>query len=245
MDEGYFHKRADFHANRVGVDPELFRRLVATESNWNPNIVAKGSGATGLTQVISSTAADPGFGVKPITNRYDHEDSLRFGADYLSALGKKYKGDMDKALAAYNWGTGHVDQKAINADGSLNYGALPEETRKYIAKINGTQVRPDTKVVNSQQPAEVAPPKQMSPVDSGLANSEYSKEMDFIRGQREALANGYAMSMVEPQEELGMAKIAAAPVFNMPKVTMVAPPLKYGKGTSKRKAGNYNLVGVA
>ncbi|MBW2186753.1 MAG: lytic transglycosylase domain-containing protein, partial [Deltaproteobacteria bacterium] len=40
---------------------------------------------------------------------------------------EKYDGDLDHALAAYNWGQGNVDRKGLEH--------MPTETRNYIAKV--------------------------------------------------------------------------------------------------------------
>ena len=106
MSENNRHRRvASQMAERYGVDPEIFNRLIAKESSWNPN--AKGSaGEIGYTQIMAETATNPGYGVTPIKDRSDPIDNLRFGAEYLGALLKEYDGDYNKALMAYNGGRG-------------------------------------------------------------------------------------------------------------------------------------------
>jgi len=49
------------------------------------------------------------------------------GSKYLKQLLDKYDGDLDHALAAYNWGQGNVDRYGLEK--------MPEETRNYLAKI--------------------------------------------------------------------------------------------------------------
>ena len=99
-------------AKKYGVDPELFVRLVQKESNFDPN--AKGAaGEIGLTQIMYKTGLQPGLGVKPIEDRGDALDNLRFGAEYLAALLEYYQGDYRKALMAYNGGMGNVDKGTV------------------------------------------------------------------------------------------------------------------------------------
>ena len=110
MSENNRHRRvAAQMAERYGVDPELFTRLVARESGWDPN--ARGAaGEIGYTQIMAETARDPGFGFRPIHYRSDAVDNLRFGAQYLGKLIDYYDGDYSKAVMAYNGGAGNVDK---------------------------------------------------------------------------------------------------------------------------------------
>ena len=47
---------------------------------------------------------------------------------------RKYRGDVAKALAAYNWGQGNVDRD-VAAHGDAWQRFAPKETRDYISKI--------------------------------------------------------------------------------------------------------------
>jgi len=112
-------------AERYGVDPELYVRLVERESGFDPN--ARGAaGEIGLTQIMAATGLDPGYGVKPIEDRLDPIDNLRFGAEYLGKMTKHYDGDVSKALMAYNGGGGNVDE------GTVSSGA-----KKYATELLG------------------------------------------------------------------------------------------------------------
>ena len=127
QDRGYLERLARSIAAARGIDPDLFVRLINQESGFNPTVRSE-KGALGLAQVMPDTAKDPGFGVKPISDRLDPVESLRFGADYFAAMLKRYDGDVAKALAAYNFGPGNVDKGR----------KYPEETRNYIASIMQT-----------------------------------------------------------------------------------------------------------
>ena len=131
MSENNRHRRvASQMAERYGVDPEVFTRLIARESSWDPN--AKGAnGELGYTQIMLETGIDPGYGVKPINDRNDPIDNLRFGAEYLGALVKEYNGDYNKALMAYNGGPGNV-----------NKGTVSDAAQKYAAAVmSGKEVQ--------------------------------------------------------------------------------------------------------
>lgn len=102
-------------AERYGVDSELFAKLITKESNWD--VDAKGdAGEIGLTQILPKTGLDPGFGVTPIQDRSDPIENLRFGAEYLAALVKHFKGDYRKALMAYNGGHSNVEKGTVTSD---------------------------------------------------------------------------------------------------------------------------------
>lgn len=84
----------------------------------------KKSGALGITQILPSTGANPGYGVKPLQNDSEAE-YRRFGAEYLAAMLKLFGGDRSKALAAYNFGPGNVSKGS----------AYPQETLDYVSRI--------------------------------------------------------------------------------------------------------------
>ena len=79
---------------------------------------------------MPATRKDPGYGVTaPKDDSY--EEHFRFAQEYLSAMYKKF-GNIEHALAAYNYGPGNVD-KWIKEGADIN--KLPAETRDYIAKL--------------------------------------------------------------------------------------------------------------
>jgi soluble lytic murein transglycosylase-like protein len=134
MQENELRALAAQMAERYGLDPVIFTRMIETESSFNPNARNARTGATGLGQVMSATAQDPGFGVTPLRDRLDAVENLRFSAEYLSAMVRRYGGDYRKGLAAYNAGPGTVDR----------VGGIPEipETQDYLAKVLGGPMRP-------------------------------------------------------------------------------------------------------
>lgn len=120
------------YAQQYGLDPELFVRQMVQESGLNPDAVSP-KGASGIAQIMPDTARDPGFGVRPIEDTTDPEESLRFGAEYMRALLDKYGGDYGLALAAYNAGPKTVDDA----------GGIPpiRETQNYVASILGGKMQ--------------------------------------------------------------------------------------------------------
>lgn len=108
-------------ASDNGVDPALLDALVAQESSYNPAAVSS-KRAVGLTQLMPDTAR--GLGV---TDPFDPAQNLQGGAKYLSQMLKRFNGNVESALAAYNAGPGAVQR----------YGGVPpyKETQDYVRKI--------------------------------------------------------------------------------------------------------------
>jgi soluble lytic murein transglycosylase-like protein len=110
-------------AARYQVAPEVVRAVIRAESGFDPKAVSP-AGAQGLMQLMPGTARDLG-----VTDPFDAEQNVMAGTRYLKQMLGRYGGDLDKALAAYNWGPGN-----LNRSGD---GRLPTETRRYIARIKG------------------------------------------------------------------------------------------------------------
>ena len=108
-------------AEHVSLAPELIRSVVNAESDFTSNAVSS-AGAQGLMQLMPATAQE--LGVK---DSFDPEQNLLGGSRYLKQLLDKYEGNLDQALAAYNWGQGNVDRKGLEQ--------MPKETRDYLVKV--------------------------------------------------------------------------------------------------------------
>lgn len=108
---------------RYGVDPALLAGLIEQESHFDPT-VGSSAGAQGLTELMPETAASLG-----VTDPHDPAQSIDAGARLLSEKLAEFGGDTELALAAYNAGSGAVQQ----------YHGIPPypETQEYVKKVLG------------------------------------------------------------------------------------------------------------
>ncbi|WP_168708512.1 lytic transglycosylase domain-containing protein [Hydrogenophaga sp. PAMC20947] len=118
-------------ATAYGVEYELLKAVIATESGFNPRAVSP-MGAVGLMQLMPETAQR--FGVKAQARQSveqrltDPRTNVHAGARYLAWLMKRFDGEIELALAAYNAGEGAVRRAGRQVP---NY----RETQDYVAKV--------------------------------------------------------------------------------------------------------------
>ncbi|MBP3964211.1 lytic transglycosylase domain-containing protein [Paenibacillus lignilyticus] len=118
-------------ASKYGIDPVLIKAVIHTESSYNPNAESS-AGAKGLMQLMDGTAR--GLGV---TDSFDPQQNIEGGTKFLAYLMRKYDGNEQTVLAAYNAGPGRVDRAGIksNEDFTAMMSLLPHETQRYVAKV--------------------------------------------------------------------------------------------------------------
>jgi hypothetical protein len=106
-------------AQEIGIDPDLFVRMINRESSFDPTAVSP-KGAIGLGQLMPGTASD--LGVDPTDPIQNLTGAARYYKQQLEAFGNPMI-----ALAAYNAGPGNVRK----------YGGIPpfDETQKYVQDI--------------------------------------------------------------------------------------------------------------
>jgi soluble lytic murein transglycosylase-like protein len=105
----------------TGVEEALIRAIAHAESAFIPDALSR-AGAQGVMQLMPGTAQR--FGVR---DAFNPEQNIRGGAQYLALLIRRYPGNLELAVAAYNAGEGAVDR----------YGGVPpySETRRYVARV--------------------------------------------------------------------------------------------------------------
>ena len=112
--------------------------LGQVESAWKTKAVSWAS-ASGLWQFIPSTGRMYQLRQNAyIDERNSIEQATRASARHLRDLAKRYNGNWELAMAAYNTGAGNVD-RAIARAGSANfwmiYPYIAQETRNYVPNI--------------------------------------------------------------------------------------------------------------
>ncbi|HET7113998.1 MAG TPA: transglycosylase SLT domain-containing protein [Pyrinomonadaceae bacterium] len=112
--------------------------LGQVESSWKVKAVSWAS-ASGLWQFIPGTGRRYQLRQNAyIDERNSIEQSTRASARYLKDLAKRYNGNWELAMAAYNTGEGNID-RAIARAGSANfwmiYPYIAQETRNYVPNI--------------------------------------------------------------------------------------------------------------
>jgi soluble lytic murein transglycosylase-like protein len=114
-----------------GVDVELLKAVVATESAFNAKAVSP-KGAVGLMQIMPTTAQRYGvqadWGATVSAKLTDPELNIQTGTRYLADLMKLFGGQTELALAAYNAGEGAVARAGNRIP---NY----KETQSYVQKV--------------------------------------------------------------------------------------------------------------
>ena len=134
LPEAYKYSQADKEARIIdtekhfGLPPGSLISIWQQESSSGLNKKPSSKGALGDFQIIPSTANS--LHIDPLDFLQASDAAGGIMADNL----KMYKGDLRKALAAYNWGN-----TALNADIAKNHEKweehLPRETKNYINQI--------------------------------------------------------------------------------------------------------------
>jgi hypothetical protein len=98
----------------------MMTSVLRQESGGDPR-VRSSAGAQGLFQFMPATAK--AYHIDP----FDPQQAAPAAAKELASLYKKYGGDVDRTLAAWNWGQGNLDRKGM--------ANMPSETRGFLANV--------------------------------------------------------------------------------------------------------------
>ncbi|SDX91047.1 membrane-bound lytic murein transglycosylase D [Allochromatium warmingii] len=186
---------------RRGLPMEL-ALLPHIESRYNPAATSPKS-AAGIWQFMPSTARDMGLHLDEATDeRRDVIASTRAALDYLERLNKRFEGDWELTMAAYNCGPGCVSaaidtnrRQGLPTDfWSLN---LPNETRQYVPQI--------------------------------LAASRLVADARRYGQHLPAIADRIGVDVIRSNQPMDLAKLALDTGINLDELKKLNPDLKLGR----------------
>jgi soluble lytic murein transglycosylase-like protein len=116
----------DEAAREHGVNPDLIRAVIETESEFDP-LARSSRGACGLMQLMPGTVSR--FGV---ADCFDARENVAAGTRLLKVLLTRYQGSIDLSVAAYNAGEGAV----------ARHGGIPpyRQTQAYVRRVQAILV---------------------------------------------------------------------------------------------------------
>ncbi|EKN4788161.1 lytic transglycosylase domain-containing protein [Yersinia enterocolitica] len=146
--------------SQYNLPSTLLDRVYLNESNRGKNLLSP-KGAEGPFQFMPATGRD--YGLNTTADRMDFNKSSEAAAKYLADLLKDFDGDVNQAVASYNWGQGNVKKHGL--------GKAPAETRNYLQKImpglpaihpqpSAVAANTDTSGINVLSPTSINSPQQ-------------------------------------------------------------------------------------
>lgn len=122
----------DYYADVFNIDGKLLKAQAIAESGLNPDVQSP-VGAQGLTQFMPTTFADFSKALRH-ASIWNPEHAIRVQAQYMSILIFECK-TIELALAAYNWGIGHVRRTFLDKGLPYDPSRVPKETAAYVHRI--------------------------------------------------------------------------------------------------------------
>ena len=150
----------DTYSNQFGVDPNIVKRMLFKESKGKRDAESP-AGAKGLMQLMPKTFEEVKKELKlpKDADIYDEETNIKAGCYYFAKMMRQFKQDVNKALAAYNWGPGNVSEAVREYgddwfEGARDLGItvrdpktgkkvkryLPKETQDYVSDLGQSYV---------------------------------------------------------------------------------------------------------
>lgn len=180
---------------QVGIRPigddEILDAIRAVESSNGARLKSPSGKAIGEYQLEADTARDWGLTVnKTVDERRDPFKSRMAAAYGIHKHLQRYKGNVDLALLAYNWGAGNVDnalkkypELASHAvDDAYWAQAVPEFRRNYVRKArNAMGIAPGERLAYYQQQLQQAQMPANAPVsvDNSQTTTTYINNVNL------------------------------------------------------------------
>jgi soluble lytic murein transglycosylase-like protein len=119
-------------SKRARIDPLFVAAVIQAESSFRPAAVSY-RGAKGLMQLMPATgrhlSKQLNVYLKDATALHDPKTNIKLGIAYLKELNRRFKGDKEHALVAYNWGPTNVS-RALGG-----HKKFPRSSVKYARSI--------------------------------------------------------------------------------------------------------------
>lgn len=109
------------------IDPNLILAIIQTESNFNPSAKSN-TGAVGLMQIMPNN-----FNHLGIKDAYSIEENIMGGTKLLKEYIKRYHGNIEMALMAYNGGPTRMANRGVKSIDDIY--KMPKETQNYVSKV--------------------------------------------------------------------------------------------------------------
>lgn len=168
--------------SQYNLPPTILDRVYQAESGRGKNLLSP-KGAQGPFQFMPPTGRD--YGLNSMDDRMDFNKSSEAAAKYLSDLLKMFDGDVNKAVASYNWGQGNVKNYGL--------GQAPAETRNYLQKImpglpaihpQSGELNTGTSDINASLPTSINLPQQsgrdINDITQGIDGDKSEIEITLI-----------------------------------------------------------------
>lgn len=115
------------YSNKYGVDSNLVKAIIKTESNFDPNVVSS-AGAKGLMQLMPENCRDLG-----VEDPFNIEQNIEGGVKHIKEYIDRYNGDVEMALMAYNGGPTRMMNRGVESMADIY--KMPKETQNYVPKV--------------------------------------------------------------------------------------------------------------
>lgn len=131
------------YSEHYSLDPFLILAVINAESSFRPDAVSHRN-ARGLMQISEGTGkwGASKLNIKGYTEDalFDPETNIKIGCWYLQRLITEFKGNTSLAVAAYNCGSGKVNEwlqsGQIRADSRTTSGKIPyPETERFLKRV--------------------------------------------------------------------------------------------------------------
>ncbi|HEI6850138.1 TPA: lytic transglycosylase domain-containing protein [Yersinia enterocolitica] len=149
--------------SQYNLPTTILDRVYQAESGRGKHLLSP-KGAQGPFQFMPPTGRD--YGLNSMDDRMDFNKSSEAAAKYLSDLLKMFDGDVNKAVASYNWGQGNVKNYGL--------GRAPAETRNYLQKI-----MPGLPAIHPQQGELTTDPSDINALPPASINSSQQSGRDI------------------------------------------------------------------